>query len=135
MVAINDAITDGAEDRTRASQVTRVGHRIDEPDYRLIADEKKLSEMLFHGSENGKYYSPSFSGLPLCKEWFWNQSDSLRLSQKNTKRLMKSYNQTVGRNANLVFGATPDRRGLVPEWQESILVETGESIRRLYSNP
>jgi hypothetical protein len=34
-----------------------------------------------------------------------------------------------------VFGATPDRTGLIPHWQEEILLAFGEKIKQLYAHP
>ena len=47
---------------------------------------------------------------------------------------MNSNTKTVGRNANLLFGVTPDRRGLIPDWQEKVLKEFGPKIKLWYGN-
>jgi alpha-L-fucosidase len=45
------------------------------------------------------------------------------------------YYRSVGHNCNLIIGAVPDMRGLIPEADMSRYVEFGREIRRRFSNP
>jgi alpha-L-fucosidase len=107
--------------------------RIDDPDYSDL-DNKTLTQMLVNGLEDGTYWSPAFSGLPLCAQWFWRPGDEFAQTQKDARRLLQVYYDTVGHNGNLVFGATPDKHGLIPEWQEKVLQEFGQKRKSWYEN-
>jgi len=108
--------------------------RITGPDYTSL-EKHELANMLHHGTEDGTYWSPAFSGLPMCYEWFYRPGEEFAKTQKPAERLIKAYKNTVGRNANLVLGATPNRDGLIPEWQKSVLLDFGKTIREMYGNP
>ena len=77
-------------------------------------------------------WRPAEADTPLHKgEWFWHlDSDS---TLKSVNELVTTYEQTVGRGAQLMLGLAPDRRGLIPEADVKRLGEFAEAIRQRYS--
>ncbi len=76
-------------------------------------------------------WRPAEADTPLREgHWFWHPNSEQRL--KSLDRLMDTYNQTVGRGAQLVLGLAPDSRGLMPENDVARLKEFGDEIRRIY---
>ena len=64
--------------------------------------------------------------------WFWHPNDESSL--KSVPELISTYEQTVGRGAQLVLGIAPDQRGLVPEADVQRLKEFGAALRLRYGN-
>ena len=48
---------------------------------------------------------------------------------------MDKYEKSVGRNATLILGLTPDPNGLIPTGDEQRLKEFGTEINRRFSSP
>ena len=48
---------------------------------------------------------------------------------------MDKYEKSVGRNATLILGLTPDPTGLIPAGDVQRLKEMGEEIDRRFSSP
>jgi len=59
--------------------------------------------------------------------WFWHPNDEASL--KSLDELLTTYDETVGRGAQLILGLAPDRRGLLPESDVARLEEFGKAIR------
>ena len=102
---------------------------------RIAANGNRL---LRFGDPNGKYYIPAMADTPLRggrgrHEWFWEPGDENKVYSLGT--LMRMYRDSVGRNATLIMGLTPDPRGLLPEGDAKRLAEWGAEIRRLYGTP
>jgi alpha-L-fucosidase len=107
--------------------------------------QNKLSEqnggmqnLLKHGDRDGKYWVPAMADTPLRSangrhEWFWEPGDENNVSSLST--LMNCYEKSVGRNATLVVGLTPDTTGLVPHGDVQRLKEWGVEIHRRYGTP
>ena len=102
------------------------------PDYRGV---RGLSRYLKSGDPDGPLWSPAHSGLPLRtgKGWCWTADNGRRL--KPVGRLVNSYYNTVGRNANLVLGVCVDQHGLVPEKDLRVLEQFGKKISDLFGDP
>jgi len=49
--------------------------------------------------------------------------------------LVDMYHHSVGRNATLILGLTPDNRGLLPSADVARLKEFGDEIKRRFSDP
>lgn len=49
--------------------------------------------------------------------------------------LMDKYEKSVGRNATLILGLTPDPTGLIPAGDAQRLKEMGDEISRRFSSP
>jgi alpha-L-fucosidase len=78
-------------------------------------------------------WRPAEADTPLReKHWFWHPNDEASL--KSLDKLIATYDETVGRGAQLILGLAPDNRGLLPEVDVQRLVEFGVAIRRRYSN-
>lgn len=97
-------------------------------------DRNKLFK---HGDSHGKYYMPAMSDVPLRgykgHSWFWEPNQEKCVYP--LKSLMKMYEQAVGRNSTLIFGVTPDPRGLVPQPDSIRMAEFGTALKEKYSNP
>ncbi len=61
------------------------------------------------------------------KHWFWHPNDEASL--KSLDELLTTYDQTVGRGAQLMLGLAPDRRGLLPDSDVARLEEFGKALR------
>ena len=66
-------------------------------------------------------------------EWFWEPGDEEHIFPM--EHLMDIYEKSVGRNATLIMGLTPDPDGLMPESDVKRLAEWGVEIRRKYGTP
>ncbi|MGP8271768.1 MAG: alpha-L-fucosidase [Terracidiphilus sp.] len=64
--------------------------------------------------------------------WFWHPNDEASL--KSLDELLTTYEETVGRGAQLMLGLAPDRRGLLPESDVARLEELGEALRSRYAH-
>ena len=99
---------------------------------------KDHNELLRHGDSEGKYWVPAMADFPLRDangrhEWFWEPDDELNLT--SLPELMNIYEKSVGRNATLIVGLTPDPNGLIPEGDARRLKEWGEEISHRYGKP
>ncbi|MGD0892793.1 MAG: alpha-L-fucosidase [Terracidiphilus sp.] len=73
-------------------------------------------------------WRPVEADTPLRKEhWFWHPNDEA--SVKSLSDLLKTYDETVGRGAQLMLGLAPDRRGLLPDSDVARLEEFGNALR------
>lgn len=93
---------------------------------------------LKHGDKEGKYWVPAMADTPLRgangrHEWFWEPDDENNIYPVET--LMEMYEKSVGRNATLIVGLTPDPTGLIPAGDVQRLKEWGEEINRRFSAP
>lgn len=95
-------------------------------------------ELLKHGDPAGKYWMPAMADAPLRghngrHEWFWEPGDETHIYP--LEALLDLYYQSVGRNATLILGMTPDPRGLIPDPDVQRVQEFGAEIRRRFGNP
>ena len=60
--------------------------------------------------------------------WFWHPDDETSL--KSVDELLSTYDQTVGRGAQLMLGLAPDNRGLLPDSDVARLREFGNALRQ-----
>lgn len=96
------------------------------------------NQLLMHGDKDGQYWVPAMADAPLRgannrHEWFWEPGDEENLCSLET--LMDMYEKSVGRNATLMMGLTPDTTGLIPAGDVERLHEWGAEISRRFSNP
>ncbi|WP_238389820.1 alpha-L-fucosidase [Arenibacter aquaticus] len=99
---------------------------------------KNNFQLLKEGDVNGKFWVPAMADAPLRgyngrHEWFWEPGDEAHIFP--VKNLMEMYYKSVGRNATLIMGLTPDPDGLLPEPDVQRLKEWGMEIKRRFSNP
>ncbi|MFO7975668.1 MAG: alpha-L-fucosidase [Candidatus Hydrogenedentota bacterium] len=91
-------------------------------------------ELLKHGDPRGAFWCPAMSDAPLRNhEWFWEPNDEHKLY--SLEALQNMYYKSVGHNSTLIVGATPDRRGLVPDADMTRLNEWGDWIRKHFAHP
>ena len=95
-------------------------------------------KLLKSGDPDGEYYMPAMADAPLRgdngrHEWFWEPNDEHSIF--SVSKLVEMYHRSVGRNATLVLGVTPDTSGLVPQADRNRLQEFGEQVKKLYQFP
>lgn len=101
------------------------------------SDEKHLF-LLKHGDPDGKYWVPAMADTPLRgaegrHEWFWEPGDEHAVYPLTD--LMNMYCKSVGRNATLILGLTPDPSGLLPAGDSLRLKEFGDAVRERFATP
>ena len=94
--------------------------------------------LLAHGDPDGAFWVPAMADTPLRgangrHEWFWEPGDENAVYSLET--LMDIYEKSVGRNATLIVGLTPDPDGLIPEGDVRRLQEWGAEISRRFGTP
>lgn len=100
---------------------------------------KNHNELLAHGDKNGLYWVPAMADTPLRgyngrHEWFWEPGDDDKAIYP-LAHLMDMYEKSVGRNATLIVGLTPNPEGLIPEGDVNRLKEWGKEIYRRFGTP
>ena len=106
-------------------------------DKTLESNEAQI-ELLKHGDMNGKYWVPAMADTPLRSaggrhEWFWEPNDENNICPLG--KLMDMYDKSVGRNATLIVGLTPNSEGLIPQKDVERLQEWGNEINKRYDTP
>lgn len=96
------------------------------------------NQLLKSGDKNGKYWVPTMADAPLRgannrHEWFWEPGDEKNIC--SLEMLMDMYEKSVGRNATLMLGITPDTTGLIPIGDVKCLQEWGTEINRRFGSP
>lgn len=94
--------------------------------------------ILKNGDPDGSFWVPAMADVPLRSyngrhEWFWEPGDEDSILPLDS--LMEIYRGSVGRNATLIIGLTPDPSGLIPEPDRARLAEFGVMVDRLYAHP
>lgn len=64
--------------------------------------------------------------------WFWHPNDEKSL--KSVDELLTTWDQTVGRGAQLMLGVAPDNRGLLPDSDVARLKEFGAALKARYGH-
>ena len=93
--------------------------------------------ILGKGSPDGRVWSPAMVDIPLrgangVHSWFWKPGQENGLY--SLSQLKRIYEQSVGRNSNLVIETVINPDGLVPEKDAKRLAEFGKAIKEEYSN-
>lgn len=97
------------------------------------------NDLLAHGDADGRYWVPAMADTPLRgyngrHEWFWEPGDDDKAVYP-LENLMDMYEKSVGRNATLIVGLTPNPNGVIPEGDVKRLKEWGEEIARRFGTP
>ncbi len=100
--------------------------------------QEEHTNLLKHGDKNGKYWVPAMADVTLRgmngrHEWFWEPGDENAIYPVDS--LMHMYYKSVGQNATLIVGLTPDTMGLLPVGDVNRLKEWGNEIKRRFDNP
>jgi alpha-L-fucosidase len=95
-------------------------------------------QLLKVGDPDGKYYMPAMADAPLRgykgrHEWFWEPGDESHIFPVG--KLVNMYYESVGHNASLILGLTPDPDGLIPQQDVDTLKAFGDAIKSSFSNP
>ncbi len=78
-------------------------------------------------------WRPVEADTPLHKgHWFWHPNDEASL--KTVPELLTTWDETVGRGAQLMLGLAPDRRGLLPDGDVARLEAFGKALRDRYAH-
>ena len=78
-------------------------------------------------------WRPVEADTPLHEgEWFWHTDGDSTL--KSLDELVREYDNTVGRGAQLMLGLAPNRDGLIPAADVKRLAEFGARIHAIYGN-
>jgi alpha-L-fucosidase len=107
----------------------------DYPSWFQHSDAKNDFKAIKYGQENGAYFMPAMADAPLRgykgkHEWFWEPGDEGNIFP--VSRLMDMYEKSIGRNANLIIGLTPDADGLIPQPDTDTLKAFGELLKATY---
>ncbi len=91
-----------------------------------------------YGSENGQYYMPAMADAPLRgykgrHEWFWEPGDEANIFP--VQKLVDMYYGSVGHNATLILGLTPNANGLLPTHDADTLKAFGEAVKNRFNKP
>lgn len=94
--------------------------------------------LLKQGDPDGKYWMPAMADAPLRgnnnrHEWFWEPGDEGTVFP--LENLIDMYYKSVGRNATLILGLTPDNTGLLPKGDVQRLAEFGKEIDKRFAKP
>ncbi|HUU89730.1 MAG TPA: alpha-L-fucosidase [Phycisphaerae bacterium] len=90
--------------------------------------------LLGTGDPEGTYWSPGMVDVPLRNHnWFWKPDQDQ--AAYSTDRLVKMYDESVGRNCNFIIGEVVTSDGLVPASDIERLAEFGKETRRRFGNP
>jgi len=101
---------------------------------RAHRNAKLRTTLLQHGDPDGKVWCPAMCDAPIREhDWLWRPGREDRLQP--VERLVDMYYKSVGRNANLILGAVPDRDGLIPQADFKRYAEFGREIRRRFDKP
>jgi alpha-L-fucosidase len=78
-------------------------------------------------------WRPVEADTPLHEnQWFWHPGAAYEADLKSVDELVRTWEQSVGRGAQLVLGLAPDRHGLLPEADVKRLAEFGQAIEQRY---
>jgi alpha-L-fucosidase len=83
------------------------------------------------GTQNGKYWMPAECDVPLRPGWFYHASQNEQL--KSPAMLLDLYYKSVGRNAALDLGLSPDKRGILHENDVKVLQQFGELLKETFA--
>lgn len=108
------------------------------PSWFQYSGAKENFNPIKYGSDTGKYYMPAMADAPLRgykgrHEWFWEPGDEEHIFP--VQRLVDMYYGSVGRNATLILGLTPDADGLMPQQDVDTLKAFGAAIKQAFSKP
>ena len=96
-----------------------------------------------NGNTTGEFWCPGEADFALRKwtkekpafqgGWFWHEGEEDRI--RTLDDMLNRYNETVGRNTNMLLGIVVDKRGLVPDADMKRLEEFGQVVKKQFSTP
>lgn len=95
--------------------------------------------LLKQGDPNGAFWMPAMADAPLRgynggHKWFYEEPGQEKYIYP-LDNLMDMYYKSVGRNATLIVGLTPDDKGLMPDADVQRMKEWGDEISKRFSKP
>lgn len=73
---------------------------------------------------------PCEVAVPMRKNWFFAEDDKYGIKTKD--KLLKLYYNTVGNNANLMLGLSPNKRGVIDDVDRQILFALGHDLETFF---
>jgi len=99
--------------------------------YSAHGDPEQRRTTLRHGNPDGNDWVPAMADVPIRNHaWFWRPGEDGKLYASDD--LVAMYLASVGRNANLMVGLTPNRDGLVPDADLRVCEDVGRKLRRAF---
>jgi alpha-L-fucosidase len=98
-------------------------------DYEGAFDGTEANSDVGNGHPDGTSWVPAETDVPIrFREWFWRPNQDFLVPPPGI--LVKWYNESVGRNSNLLLGVVIDDRGLIPDEDARVLKEFGEVLEK-----
>ena len=91
------------------------------------------------GNPDGAFWCPGESDFPLRDNasfeggWFWAKGEDDKV--RTVADLHNRYDETVGRNTNMLIGVVVDNRGLVPDRDAECLAAFGKELSERFNHP
>jgi alpha-L-fucosidase len=83
------------------------------------------------GVRGGALWWPAETDVSIRPGWFYHADEDSRV--KSPERLVKLYDESVGRGTNLNLNLPPDRRGRIADQDVKILKSFGDAIRATFA--
>lgn len=83
------------------------------------------------GVRGGALWWPAETDVSIRPGWFYHADEDSKV--KGPERLIRLYDESVGRGTNLNLNIPPDRRGRIPDQDVKILKSFGDAIRATFA--
>lgn len=83
------------------------------------------------GVRGGELWWPAETDVSIRPGWFFHADEDSKV--KGPERLIRLYDESVGRGTNLNLNIPPDRRGRIPDQDMKILKSYGDAIRATFA--
>lgn len=104
------------------------------PNYNVVKDlDFSVSTEVLDSLDSERFLPSECDCRIRLENWFYSDEDLHTL--KNVDELMGIYYYSVGKGANLLLNIGPDRRGLLPDADSKRVIEFGNKIKKIFSNP
>jgi alpha-L-fucosidase len=84
------------------------------------------------GVRGGALWWPAETDVSIRPGWFYHSDEDSKV--KSPERLIRLYDESVGRGTNLNLNLPPDRRGRIPDQDVRILQSFGDAIRATFAS-
>jgi len=79
------------------------------------------------GVRGGALWWPAETNTSIRPGWFYHADEDARV--KSPERLLRFFDESVGRGTNMHLNLPPDRRGRIPDHDAAVLASFGEALR------
>lgn len=83
------------------------------------------------GVRGGPLWWPAETDVSIRPGWFYHADEDSKV--KSPERLIRLYDESVGRGTNLNLNLPPDRRGRIPDQDVKILKSFGDALRATFA--